>query len=179
MIDLEPDGNANRFHNYLRIMLPYNDAQVMIPAARALGRLAVSSSTFTAESVDTQVEHALEWLHGDRSRLGAVLVLRELAVNAPTLIYAYVHRILELIWVALRDSRQIIRENAADCLSECLDIVQRRETPMRKTWYTKIWVEANKGLQIHSAEATHASLLAMRELLLHAGMVINIFIYTF
>ncbi|KAI9272821.1 armadillo-type protein [Phascolomyces articulosus] len=170
LIDLEPDGNANRFYNYLRIMLPYNDAQVMIPAARALGRLAVSSSTFTAESVDTQVEHALEWLHGDRSRLGAVLVLRELAVNAPTLIYAYVHRILELIWVALRDSRQIIRENAADCLSECLDIVQHRETPMRKTWYTKIWTEARKGLQLHSAEATHASLLAMRELLLHAGM---------
>ncbi|KAI7879884.1 FAT-domain-containing protein [Lichtheimia hyalospora FSU 10163] len=170
LIDLEPDGNANRFHNYLRIMLPYNDAQVMIPAARALGRLAASSSTFTADLVDTQVEHALEWLHGDRSRLGAVLVLRELAVNTPTLIYAYVHRILELIWVALRDPRQIIRENAADCLSQCLEIVQRRETPLRQTWYKKIWSEANKGLHLHTAETTHASLLAMRELLLHAGM---------
>lgn len=152
-------------------MLPYNDAQVMIPAARALGRLAASSSTFTADLVDTQVEHALEWLHGDRSRLGAVLVLRELAVNTPTLIYAYVHRILELIWVALRDPRQIIRENAADCLSQCLEIVQRRETPLRQTWYKKIWSEANKGLHLHTAESTHASLLAMRELLLHAGMV--------
>ncbi|KAI9320096.1 armadillo-type protein [Dichotomocladium elegans] len=173
LIDLEPDGNANRFHNYLRYMLPYSDAHVMIPAARALGNLAKNSSTFTADLVDTQVERALEWLHGDRSRLGAVLVLRELAVNTPTLIYAYVHRILELIWVALRDPRPIIRENAADCLSECLDIIQRRETPMRKTWYSKIWAEANKGLQLHSAEATHASLLAMRELLLHAGMFMN------
>lgn len=143
----------------------------MIPAAKALGRLAISSSTFTADLVDTQVEHALEWLHGDRSRLAAVLVLRELAINAPTLIYAYVHRILDFIWVALRDPRQIIRENAADCLSQCLEIVQQRETPMRKTWYNKIWQEANKGLQLHSPEATHASLLAMRELLLHAGMV--------
>ncbi|KAL1936471.1 hypothetical protein VTP01DRAFT_605 [Rhizomucor pusillus] len=170
LIDLEPEGYANRFHNYLRHVLPYHDPQVMIPAAKALGRLAISSSTFTADLVDTQVEHALEWLHGDRSRLAAVLVLRELAINAPTLIYAYVHRILDFIWVALRDPRQIIRENAADCLSQCLEIVQQRETPMRKTWYNKIWQEANKGLQLHSPEATHASLLAMRELLLHAGM---------
>lgn len=149
----------------------------MIPAAKALGRLAISSSTFTADLVDTQVEHALEWLHGDRSRLAAVLVLRELAINAPTLIYAYVHRILDFIWVALRDPRQIIRENAADCLSQCLEIVQQRETPMRKTWYNKIWAEANKGLQLHNPEATHASLLAMRELLLHAGMVGEFIIY--
>ncbi|KAI8981018.1 armadillo-type protein [Pilobolus umbonatus] len=170
LIDLEPEGNANRFHNYLRHMLPYNDAQVMVPAARALGRLAVSSSTLTADLVDTQVEHALEWLQGDRSRLAAVLVLRELAINAPTLIYAYVPRILDLIWVALRDSRNGIRENAAECLSQCLEIVQQRETPLRKTWYARIWEEVNRGLKMNSAEATHGSLLAMRELLLHAGM---------
>ncbi|KAI7861526.1 armadillo-type protein [Spinellus fusiger] len=170
LIDLEPEGNVSRFHNYLRNMLPYNDPLVMTPAARVLGRLAVSSSTLTADLVDTQVEHALEWLQGDRSRLAAVLVLRELAVNAPTLIYAYVPRILDLIWVALRDSRQLIREHAADCLSQCLDIVQQRETPMRKTWYTRIWEEAQRGLRMNSAEATHGSLLAMRELLLHAGM---------
>jgi FKBP12-rapamycin complex-associated protein len=171
LIDLEPEGNANRFHNYLRHMLPYDDPQVMMPAAKALGRLARSSSTLTADLVDTQVEHALEWIQGDRSRLAAVLVLRELAVNAPTLIYAYVPRILELIWVALRDSRNVIRENAADCLSQCLEIVQQRETPMRKTWYARIWEEVNKGLKMNSPEATHGSLLAMRELLLHAGMV--------
>jgi FKBP12-rapamycin complex-associated protein len=152
-------------------MLPYNDPQVMIPAARALGRLAISSSTFTADFVDTQVEHALEWLQGDRSRLAAVLVLRELAINAPTLIYAYVPRILELVWLALRDSRPIIRENAADCLSQCLEIVQQRETPLRRTWYARIWEEVNRGLRNGSADAIHGSLLVMRELLLHAGMV--------
>lgn len=171
MIGLEPESNATRFHNYLQHMLPHHDQQIMVPAAKALGRLAVSSSAFTADLVDTQVEHALEWLQGDRSRLAAVLVLRELAVNAPTLIYAYVPRILDLIWVALRDSRNVIREYAADCLSQCLEIVQQRETPMRKTWYARIWEEVNRGLRMNSPEATHGSLLAMRELLLHAGMV--------
>ncbi|KAI8371602.1 armadillo-type protein [Radiomyces spectabilis] len=170
LIDLESEGNANRFYNYLRHMLPYNDPQVMTPAARAMGRLAVSSSTVTADIVDTQVEHALEWLQDDRSRLAAVLVLRELAVNAPTLIYAYVPRILDLIWLALRDSRHLIRENAADCLSQCLEIVQQRETPMRKTWYSRIWDEVNRGLRSTSVDSIHGSLLAMRELLLHAGM---------
>ncbi|KAG2232165.1 hypothetical protein INT48_006039 [Thamnidium elegans] len=170
LIGLEPESNANRFHNYLQHMLPHHDQQIMVPAAKALGRLAVSSTTLTADLVDTQVEHALEWLQGDRSRLAAVLVLRELAVNAPTLIYAYVPRILDLIWVALRDSRNVIREYAADCLSQCLEIVQQRETPMRKTWYARIWEEVNRGLRMNSAEATHGSLLAMRELLLHAGM---------
>ncbi|CAO3647953.1 unnamed protein product [Mucor fragilis] len=170
LIGLEPESNATRFHNYLQHMLPHHDQQIMVPAAKALGRLAVSSSAFTADLVDTQVEHALEWLQGDRSRLAAVLVLRELAVNAPTLIYAYVPRILDLIWVALRDSRNVIREYAADCLSQCLEIVQQRETPMRKTWYARIWEEVNRGLRMNSPEATHGSLLAMRELLLHAGM---------
>ncbi|ORZ13215.1 armadillo-type protein [Absidia repens] len=170
LIDLEPEGNSSRYNSYLSLMLPYNDPQVMIPAARALGRLAISSSTFTADFVDTQVEHALEWLQGDRSRLAAVLVLRELAINAPTLIYAYVPRILDLVWLALRDSRPIIRENAADCLSQCLEIVQQRETPLRRTWYTRIWEEVNRGLRNGTADAIHGSLLVMRELLLHAGM---------
>ncbi|KAI8098676.1 armadillo-type protein [Halteromyces radiatus] len=170
LIDLEPEGNSSRYNSYLSLMLPYNDPLVMIPAARALGRLAISSSTFTADFVDTQVEHALEWLQGDRSRLAAVLVLRELAINAPTLIYAYVPRILELVWLALRDSRPIIRENAADCLSQCLEIVQQRETPLRRTWYARIWEEVNRGLRNGSAETIHGSLLVMRELLLHAGM---------
>ncbi|KAG1057434.1 hypothetical protein G6F43_000742 [Rhizopus delemar] len=170
LIGLEAESNANRFHNYLQHMLPHHDQQIMVPAAKALGRLAVSSSTLTADLVDTQVEHALEWLQGERSRLAAVLVLRELAVNVPTLIYAYVPRILDLIWLALRDPRSVIREYAADCLSQCLEIVQQRETPLRKTWYSRIWDEVKGGLRMNSIETTHGSLLAMRELLLHAGM---------
>ncbi|KAI9303923.1 armadillo-type protein [Cunninghamella echinulata] len=170
LIDLEPEGNTSRYNSYLSLMLPYNDPQVMIPAAKALGRLAISSSTFTADFVDTQVEHSLEWLQVDRSRLAAVLMLRELAVNAPTLIYAYVPRILDLVWLALRDSRSLIRENAADCLSQCLEIVQQRETKQRDQWYDRIWEEVNRGLRNGSAETVHGSLLVMRELLLHAGM---------
>ncbi|CAO3668466.1 unnamed protein product [Umbelopsis vinacea] len=170
LIDLEPERNADRFNNYLSSVLPYNDPSVMIPAARVLGRLATSQSTFTADLVDGQVERALEWLQGDRSRLAAVLVLRELAINSPTLIYASVPRLLDLVWIAIRDSRQLIRETAAECLSQCLEIIQQRESPLRLVWYHRIWDEITKGLKLNNADATHGSLLAMRELLLHAGM---------
>jgi FKBP12-rapamycin complex-associated protein len=149
----------------------------MVPAARVLGRLATSQSTFTADLVDSQVERALEWLQGDRSRLAAVLVLRELAINSPTLIYASVPRILDLVWIAIRDSRQLIRETAAECLSQCLEIIQQRESPQRRAWYLRIWDEITKGLKLNNADATHGSLLAMRELLLHAGMVMILYHY--
>lgn len=172
LIDLELEGKANRFYNYLWHLLPYDDPLVLIPAAKVLGHLAKKPSILTAELVDNQVEQALEWMQNEYSRLASVLVLRELAVNAPTLIYSYISRILNLIWFALRDPRNvIIRDNAADCLSQCLQIVQQRETSMRRIWYQRIWEEAVKSLNMNYAEAKHGSLLALRELLLYAGSV--------
>lgn len=38
-------------------------------------------------------------------RQAAVLVLKELAVNSPTLFYVHVSSFVELIWVALRDTK--------------------------------------------------------------------------
>ncbi|KAI8877804.1 FAT-domain-containing protein [Backusella circina FSU 941] len=170
LIDLELEGKANRFYNLLWHLLPYDDPLVLMPAAMVLGHLAKRSSILTAELVDTQVEQALEWMQNEYSRLASVLILRELAVNAPTLIYAYISRILDLIWFALRDPKNVvIRNNAADCLSQCLQIVQQRETPMRRIWYLQIWEEAVRSLNMNYAEAKHGSLLALGELLLYAG----------
>lgn len=47
----------------------------------------------TAEFVEFEIERALEWLQSDRTemrRLPAVLILRELAENAPTLLHPYI-----------------------------------------------------------------------------------------
>jgi len=130
LVDYEPEENTSkiaRFSHYLRIALAYGDPQVMVPAAKALGRLASASSSVVTEFVDFEVKRALEWLQGDRNearRHAAVLVLKELAVNAPTLIYSYVQQILELIWTALRDSKQPIREAAAELLSQSLRLLR-------------------------------------------------------
>lgn len=47
----------------------------------------------TAEFVEFEISRALEWLGSERMearRLPAVLVLRELAENAPTLVHPYI-----------------------------------------------------------------------------------------
>jgi serine/threonine-protein kinase mTOR len=141
-----------------------------------IGRLATPGGTLTSDLMEFEVKRALEWLSGDRHesrRHAAVLVLRELARNSPTLFYAYVPQVLELIWIALRDPKVTIRESAADCLSSCLEIISQRETALRIQWYTKMLEEAQYGLKVNNADWIHGSLLAYRELLLRAGMFMH------
>ena len=67
MIDFDGEENTTkitRFANYLRIVLPGNDSQIPILASKALGRLALSGGTLTAEFVEFEVKRALEWLQG-------------------------------------------------------------------------------------------------------------------
>ncbi|KAJ3215347.1 phosphatidylinositol kinase- protein kinase tor1 [Dinochytrium kinnereticum] len=176
LIDFDGEENTTkitRFANYLRIVLPGNDPQISILAAKALGRLALPGGTLTAEFVEFEVKRALEWLQGDRNearRYAAVLVLRELSISAPTLLYAYVLQIMDLIWVALRDSKVGIREAGAEALSACLLLIQSRESQDKKNWYKKLFDEAERGLmRSTSAESIHGSLLAIRELLSNSG----------
>ena len=56
----------SRFANYLRNLLPSNDVGVMEMAAKAVGRLALASGTYTAEYVEFEVKRSFEWLVGDR-----------------------------------------------------------------------------------------------------------------
>ncbi|KAI9000239.1 armadillo-type protein [Gaertneriomyces semiglobifer] len=176
LIDFDGEENTTkttRFANYLRIVLPGHDPQITLLAAKALGRLALCGGTLTAEFVEFEVKRALEWLQGDRHearRYAAVLVIRELAVSAPTLIYAFVGQILDLIWVGLRDPKVVIREGAADALSATLALVQVRENRQRKQWYQKILEETQRGFKTASADTIHGSLLTLRELISHKGM---------
>lgn len=145
-------------------------------ASKALGRLAASGGILTAEFVEFEIKRALEWLQGDRNenrRMAAVLVIKEFAVYSPTLIYSYVSQILDLLWMALRDPKVIIRNSAADALSGCLDIIFQRETALRIQWYIRILEEADHGLKSGNADVVHGSLLAYRALLLKAGMFMH------
>lgn len=57
----------SRFANYLRNMLPSSNIAVMELAAKAVGRLALASGTYTAEYVDFEVKRTIEWLMSDRN----------------------------------------------------------------------------------------------------------------
>lgn len=175
LIDIDGEDNTTkitRFANYLRIVLPGIDPQVSALAAKALGRLAMAGGTLTPDFVEFEIKRSLEWLQGDRNearRHAAVLVLKELAINAPILFYPYAAQFLDNIWVALRDPKVGIREGAAEAVRACLQIIYQRETTVRTQWYQKLYDEAQKGYKIGTAESIHGSLLTTRELLQNTG----------
>lgn len=153
-----------------------NDKTAMVLAAKALGRLAVPGGSLTAELVESEVKSALEYLQTeqqDNRRFAAVLTLRELAANSPTHIYGWIPEIFEVIWIALRDKLVLIRESAAEAVSECFKIIAARDGGQRHHWLIKMWDEILRGLSMNSIEAGHGSLLTLKEILLQGGMFMH------
>ncbi|XP_057312523.1 serine/threonine-protein kinase mTOR-like [Hydractinia symbiolongicarpus] len=177
-------GNAtrtSRFANYLRNMLPCNDVSVMEMVAKAVGRLAQVGGTFSADYVEFEVKKALEWLSGDRHegrRHAAVLVLRELAVNAPTFFFQHVQSFFDHFYNAVRDVKPAIREGTVEALRACFAIIAQRETKKNHYthWYQQVYDEAKKGFEdlastkergnvLTREDKVHGSLLVMQELI--------------
>ncbi|KAI9225912.1 MAG: phosphatidylinositol kinase Tor2 [Piptocephalis tieghemiana] len=179
LIDFDGEENTTkvtRFAHYLRIVLPCSDSTVMLAASRALGHLARAGGTLRSEFVEFEVRRALEWLQGDRNdsrRHAAVLILKELADNAPTLIYGYVPQYLDSIWTAFRDTKVVIRNAAAEALMSCLQIILKRESRKRQEWYDRILLEAERCRKLATADAIHGSLLIYRNLLTGTGMFMD------
>ena len=173
-VDAAP--KTTRFASYLRSALRSNDNIVLAYAARSLRRLAKPGGALTAELVESEIQSALEWLQSERQesrRLAAVLVIKELANGSPTLIYGFVSQILELVWVALRDPKILIRETAAEAVGECFKIIVARDTQVRYSWFATIHEEAMLGLKSHNVDWIHGSLLILRELILKGNMFMN------
>ncbi|KAI2627651.1 FAT-domain-containing protein [Hypoxylon sp. NC1633] len=170
---VEVTAKYTRFTANLKTILRGKDIVPMQPAAVALGKLCVPGGSLISELVESEVKTALEWLQSDRveeKRYSAVLVLRELASKAPTLMYAYVGLIFDLIWVGLRDPRQLIRATSAETVSACFKIIRERDQEMKQAWMTKMYNETIVGLKTNTVEYVHASLLVLKELLEQGGM---------
>jgi FKBP12-rapamycin complex-associated protein len=176
LIDFKGDDagqKTTRFASYLRNVMRGTDTTAMVVAAQALGRLAKPGGTLTAELVDAEVKGALEWLQLERAenrRFGAVLILRELAKNSPTLMYQWIPQIFEVIWVALRDPKVMIRETAAQAISACFEIISPRDVQMQQHWFGKVYEEILKGFALNTNDAIHGSLLTLRELMEKSAM---------
>lgn len=68
---------------------------------------------------DVQVKRSLEWLHGEgggNKRYAAVLILREMAKNAPAVFNVHVRSFIEIIWAGLRDPKVLVREASVAAL---------------------------------------------------------------
>lgn len=179
LISFDGDDAAQkttRFSGYLRAALRSNDNTVLMFAARALGHLAIPGGALTAELVESEVKSALEWLQSDRQesrRFAAVLIIRELSKNSPTLLYAFVPQIFDCIWGALRDPRVLIRETGAEAVGGCFEIISARDSQLRQQWFFRMYEEALQGLKSSAIEYLHGSLLTVKELLLKGGMFMH------
>lgn len=179
LIDFEGVDAAQkttRFTQSLRTVLRGKDINSMQAAAIALGKICRPGGALISELVESEVKTALEWLQSDRveeRRYSAVLVLRELGRNAPTLMYTFVGLIFDQIWVGLRDQRLLIRQTSAEAISACFQIIRERDQSMRQQWQTKIYDEAVQGFRQNTVECTHGSLLVIRELLQQGGMFMH------
>uniref|UniRef100_A0A672YHX5 Serine/threonine-protein kinase TOR n=1 Tax=Sphaeramia orbicularis TaxID=375764 RepID=A0A672YHX5_9TELE len=179
-------GNAtriSRFANYLRNLLPSSDPVVMEMASKAMGHLSMAGDTFTAEYVEFEVKRALEWLGADRNegrRHAAVLVLRELAVSAPTFFFQQVQPFFDNIFYAVWDPKQAIREGAVSALRACLILTTQRETKemQKPQWYKQTFEEAEKGFDetlakekgMNRDDRVHGALLILNELVRISSM---------
>ena len=154
------------------------DIDVLQPAARALGHLARSGGGNAARILDVEVKHALECITFEQTdptnsrRLVAVLVLRELAINVPTLFVGHVSRFFSCIWTVLCDKSHIIRENAAKALRACFELLQPRGLQQSEKWYNTMYTHVNTTCnekKVQPTEHVHGALLALRELLTSTG----------
>ncbi|WPH02862.1 Hypothetical protein R9X50_00573000 [Acrodontium crateriforme] len=179
LIDFKGDDAAQKttkFGSVLNRVLEGNDTSAMIVAAKCLGRLAAPGGALTAELVEAEVKHALEWLTSERNenrRFSAVLVLRELARHNPSLLINVVANILIASWEGLRDQKVVIRETSAEVVRECFKILSARDPQQRQTCLSRMFEGAQDGFKRGTVECVHGSLLAYKELLVQGGMFMH------
>ncbi|KAF5842966.1 armadillo-type protein [Dunaliella salina] len=185
LIDVKTVGDdANKTKHLWEMLSPaleYADDITLIETmARTMGRLVKSGGAMASDIVDLEVNRALSWCDPrdstEAKRLAAVMLLREMAEQAPAVFNVHVKAFIDAIWCPLRDARVFIREAAVQALKACLCLVEMRETRYRVQWYYKLFVQTMRGLNkdirtgyMPSAEAIHGSLLALGELLQHTG----------
>lgn len=149
----------------------------MLHASKTLGQIAhVGGATFGERLLSKEVPAAIEMMQPDKQempRYAAVLILKELARNSQSYFHSHVGAIFDNILGALRDQRLMVREAAAELLAACLEIATQRERQPHNTYLFQILQDVTMGLKQAQPEIIHGSLLTLRELLLHAGMVGN------
>ena len=167
---------VTRFSQNLKTVLRSKEPIGMQEAAQVLGMLCEPGGSLVSELVEWEINTALEWLQSERvenRRYAAVLVLRELARHAPTLVYSFVGSIFDMIFVALRDQRQLIRATAGETVSACFRIIRERDQEMKRNWMTRMYQESLAGLKAGGVEHIHGSLLVLKELLEQGGMYMH------
>ncbi|RLN71451.1 hypothetical protein BBJ28_00014991, partial [Nothophytophthora sp. Chile5] len=153
--------------------IPSAEPATLRLAAKALGHIVSTGGTSLIEFVeDYHVKPALEWLHNETfhmRRHAAVMILKELSINAPSTSFRYMERYFDNIWSAFWDSKLVVRVSASESLQSCFSLIQQRESNRKSLWYNKALDEADAAFKRNSSDATHGALLIINELLRNTG----------
>lgn len=103
--ELQP--NLARYANYLRVVLPVKDVNLMKEASGCLGKILGRGGPAVHEMVDFELNRIFQWLQ-DRSeinQLAACFVSEALLSNAPTISNAYLSTLFDALWSLLRETK--------------------------------------------------------------------------
>jgi FKBP12-rapamycin complex-associated protein len=100
-------GYLFRLYNYCKDLLSNADNNLVIAAAKVMGRIAAEGGTlFTEAFVDAEVTDAVGRIQrNEQGRYGFVLILKELARQLPHLFLMHIVLIFEKLLIPLRDTR--------------------------------------------------------------------------
>ncbi|AMD21577.1 HFL279Cp [Eremothecium sinecaudum] len=171
----ELPNQTSRLANYLRVLIPSSDIEVMRAAATTLGKLAAPGRTLTSDFVEFEVKTCIEWLttspessssnsKQEYKKHASLLIITAISDNSPYLLYPYLNSILDNIWRALRDTKLVIRTDAAVTLRHCLAIISERDSALTNKWVQRLFKGCAYGLTLATHEAVHGTLLVYREL---------------
>ena len=164
------ESKVIKFANTIAAVLKVNtDLSLIELVADCLGYMARHSPVSHVDYVESELNRALEWLHGTQPHrlFAACVVLQQLADNAPTIFFVRTREFFDLIWGPLWHSKEFIRLSAGKALSACLAVLGQRTYHLQ--WYCNIYDMIHEGFQKGTAESIHGSLLVVREMLKHTG----------
>ena len=164
------ESKVIKFVNTIAAVLKGNtDFSIIELIADALGYMARHSPVSHVDYVESELNRALEWLHGSQPHrlFAACVVLQQLADNAPTIFFVRTREFFDLIWGPLWHFKEFIRLSAAKALSACLAVLSQRTYHLQ--WYCNIYEMIHEGFNKGTSESIHGSLLVVREMLKHTG----------
>ena len=101
-------------------------------------------------------------------KLAAVMVLKELAQNAPVVFYVVMPQFMETIWVGLTDESDDVRNVSAVALECCMTICEQRQSSAKEQWYQSLFDRAEREVRSNVAELVHGALRVYEMLLRHS-----------
>ncbi|OMJ77176.1 hypothetical protein SteCoe_23284 [Stentor coeruleus] len=112
------------------------DEEVIVLASVALGKLLSAPTTTTFELADEEFKYALNTLKNDQGlfRFAACCEIKEMAQRLPILFAVYLGEFLIVMWNALRDQKDYIRQAGLETFALALKQMETREELFEKVY---------------------------------------------